>query len=218
MKNGILFLVRTLASLSVDTPLPSKMSVSFSVKEGADLRVVVPGGEEVKEEATSFKNNHGPKEREFVVDTGVARMTIGSYLGERLVEAGADTFFSVPGDFCLGLLDCLLGNKNLRMIGCCNELNGGYAVDGWCRSTGGLGVLVVTYMVGALSAINAIAGAYSDDLPVIIICGGPNTNDEHERHLLHHTLGERDLYQCSRCFEPIVAQVTLLVCTYLPAN
>lgn len=43
--------------------------------------------------------------------------------------------------------------------------------DGFCRATGGLGVLVVTYMVGGLSAINAVAGAYSDDLPLLLISG-----------------------------------------------
>lgn len=57
------------------------------------------------------------------------------------------------------------------MIGCCNELNAGYAADGYCRATGRLGICVVTYMVGSLSAINAIAGAYSEDLPVLLITG-----------------------------------------------
>jgi pyruvate decarboxylase len=41
---------------------------------------------------------------------------------------------------------------------------------------------------------------------VIVISGGPNTNDAHERHLIHHTIGEYDIYQQSRCFEPIVAK------------
>ena len=46
------------------------------------------------------------------------------------------------------------------MINCCNELNAGYAADGYARARG-LGVLVVTFTVGGLSAINAVAGAYS---------------------------------------------------------
>lgn len=59
--------------------------------------------------------------------------------------------------------------------------------------------------MGGLSAINAVAGAYSDDLPVICISGGPNTLDAHERHIVHHTIGEKELYQQSKCYEPIVA-------------
>jgi hypothetical protein len=52
----------------------------------------------------------------------------------------------------------------------CNELNAGYAADGFCRRRG-VGACVVTYGVGGLSAINACAGCYSEDLPVIFISG-----------------------------------------------
>ena len=38
-------------------------------------------------------------------------------------------YFTVPGDFNLVLLDRLLKNPRLRIIGCCNELNAGYAVE-----------------------------------------------------------------------------------------
>ena len=95
------------------------------------------------------------------------------------------------------------------MIGCCNELNGGYAADGYARATG-FSAFVVTYMVGGLSAINAVAGAYSDDLPLLLISGGPNTNDAPAHNILHHTTGEKDFYQQSRCFEPICEKVFVL--------
>ncbi len=132
-------------------------------------------------------------------------VTIGTYLARRLVQAGANHYFTVPGDFTLSLLDEFLLQENMNMIGCCNELNAGYAADGYARATGGLSAVVVTYMVGGLSTINAIAGAYSDDLPVICISGGPNYLDDRERHIIHHTVGELDLYQQSKCFSPIVA-------------
>jgi len=131
--------------------------------------------------------------------------TVGAYLATRLAQAGARDFFSVPGDFNLVLLDEFLKQPGLRMVGCCNELNAGYAADGYARATGGLSAVVVTYTVGGLSVINAAAGAYSDDLPLLVISGGPNSNDAPENHLLHHTIGERDFYQAVRCFEPVVA-------------
>jgi hypothetical protein len=53
----------------------------------------------------------------------------------------------------------------------CNELNAGYAADGFCRRKG-VGACVFTYCVGGLSLINACAGCYSEDLPVIFISGG----------------------------------------------
>lgn len=135
----------------------------------------------------------------------MSKSTVGSYLAARIVQSGTRDFFSVPGDFNLVLLDEFLKQSGLRMIGCCNELNAGYAADGYARATGGLSVVVVTYMVGGLSVINAAAGAYSEDLPVLVVSGGPNTNDAPANHLLHHTLGEHDFYQAARCFEPVVA-------------
>ena len=91
----------------------------------------------------------------------IKQVTVGSYLGQRLVEAGLRDFFTVPGDFTLVLLDQLIATPGLRMISCCNELNAGYAADGYAR-TSGFSAAVVTYTVGGLSLINAVAGAYGD--------------------------------------------------------
>jgi len=116
-------------------------------------------------------------------------ISIGEYLAKRLEEIGVKHYFAVPGDYNLILLDKLIKNKNIELIGCCNELNAGYAADGYARATG-IGVIVTTFTVGALSALNAVGGSYSEDLPIIVISGGPNTNSEPENQLLHHTLGE----------------------------
>ena len=75
-------------------------------------------------------------------------------------------------------------------------MNAGYAADGYARATGGSSVVVVTFMVAGLSVINAAAGAYSDDLPLLVVSGGPNTLDTPANHRVHHTIGEADLYQC----------------------
>lgn len=130
----------------------------------------------------------------------MADCTVGSYLASRLREIGLHHYFAVPGDYNLVLLDELLKNQDLTMVGCCNELNAGYAADGYARATRGASALVVTFSVGGLSALNAVAGAYAEDLPVIAISGGPNTNSEAEYELLHHTIGnidydyQRDIY------------------------
>lgn len=52
----------------------------------------------------------------------------------------------------------------------------GYAADGYARKNG-VAAMVVTFCVGGLSALNAVAGAYAEDLPLIIISGAPNTLD-----------------------------------------
>lgn len=114
-------------------------------------------------------------------------ITVGTYLAQRLEELGVSSYFAIPGDFNLSLLDELLKQPKLNMINCCNELNAGYAADGYARING-VSALVVTFGVGGLSAINAVAGAYSENLPIIVISGGPNTNSIQDAEILHHTL------------------------------
>ena len=117
--------------------------------------------------------------------------TVGSYLARRLQQIGLKHHFAVAGDFNLVLLDQLLIVKELEQVYCCNELNCGYSAEGYARARGAAAA-VVTFSVGGLSAINAIGGAYAENLPVILISGAPNTNDRATEHLVHHTLATHD--------------------------
>lgn len=74
----------------------------------------------------------------------------------------------------------------------------GYAADGYARAKG-IGCVVVTFTVGGLSVLNAVAGAMSEHLPVICITGCPNSNDFGGDKILHHTIGEVDFSQELRC-------------------
>ena len=74
----------------------------------------------------------------------------------------------------------------------------------------GAGAVVVTFTVGGLSVINAIAGAYSDDLPIIVISGGPNSNDYGSNRVLHHTIGLPDFSQQLQCFKQVTCYQTVV--------
>ncbi|XP_073109470.1 pyruvate decarboxylase 1-like [Elaeis guineensis] len=102
----------------------------------------------------------------------------------------------------LNLLDHLIAEPELNLVGCCNELNAGYAADGyaWAR---GVGACVVTFPVGGLSVITAIAGSYSENLPITCIVGGPYSNDYGTNRILHHTIGHPDFSQELRCFQTV---------------
>src|SRR5262244_1036507 len=97
-------------------------------------------------------------------------MKIGDFLLRRLEEAGVRHLFGVPGDYNLELLQQLRDTGALKWSGTCSELNASYAADGYARLTG-LGALLVTNGVGALSAINGVAGAYSEHVPIVCIAG-----------------------------------------------
>ncbi|KAK2643523.1 hypothetical protein Ddye_025286 [Dipteronia dyeriana] len=147
----------------------------------------------------SIQDSHHPVSSS---TTASCDATLGRHLAHRLVQIGVNDVFSVPGDFNLTLLDHLIAEPGLNNIGCCNELNAGYAADGYARQRG-VGACVVTFTVGGLSIINAIAGAYSENLPVICIVGGPNTNDYGTNRILHHTIGLPDFSQELRCFQTV---------------
>jgi pyruvate decarboxylase len=121
--------------------------------------------------------------------------SLGRHLARRLVQVGVSDVFAVRGDFNLTLLD--------HLVGCCNEINAGYAAaDGYARARGVV-ACAVTFTIGGLSVLNAIAGAYSENLPVICIAGGPNSNDYGTNRILHHTIGVPDFSQELRCFQTV---------------
>jgi pyruvate decarboxylase len=117
-------------------------------------------------------------------------ISIGMYIFHRLHGLGVRHILGVPGDFNLGLLDNISRIPDMEWVGCCNELNAAYAADGYARTRGLPGVLVTTYGVGELSAINGIAGAYSEQVPIIHIVGTTSRKMHQERSMIHHTLGE----------------------------
>ncbi|MCJ1414542.1 Pyruvate decarboxylase 1 [Xylographa parallela] len=115
---------------------------------------------------------------------------VAEYLFRRLHEVGVRAVHGLPGDYNLVALD-YIPKVGLTWVGNCNELNAGYAADGYARVKG-IAAIVTTFGVGELSAINAIAGAYSEYSPVVHIVGTPSTIAQKQGMLLHHTLGNGD--------------------------
>ncbi len=110
--------------------------------------------------------------------------TLGSYLVHRLEEAGVGHVFGVPGDYVLDFLDQIT-HSSLCWVGTCNELNAGYAADGYARLHG-LGVAVVTYDVGGFSILNAVAGAYAEMVPLVVVSGAPPALRRQTGAMVHH--------------------------------
>ena len=141
------------------------------------------------------------------------KQLIGNFLLRRLQEAGIRHIFGVPGDYNLELMQQLEDLGEPAWIGNCNELNASYATDAYARING-IGALIVTHGVGALSAINGIAGAYSEHVPVILICGSLPLRAIQRGDLMHHTLADREKGNFCRMFAEVTAAQTRLA----PAN
>jgi indolepyruvate decarboxylase len=130
-------------------------------------------------------------------------VTVIQHVLNRLRDIGVADIFGVPGDYAFAVNDAICAHPDLNWIGCCNELNAAYAAEGYARIKGA-GALCTTYGVGELSAINGIAGAYAECLPVFHLVGAPGVSVQESRALMHHTLGngEYDLFR--RMSEPVV--------------
>ncbi|KAH8156714.1 hypothetical protein CIB48_g11533 [Xylaria polymorpha] len=116
---------------------------------------------------------------------------LAEYLFKRLKQLGIGAVHGVPGDFNLTLLD-YVEPAGLQWVGNANELNAGYAADGYARIKG-VGALITTFGVGELSAINAIAGAYAERAAVVHIVGTPDRPTQDARMATHVTVAQVDL-------------------------
>ncbi|NUU62782.1 alpha-keto acid decarboxylase family protein [Paenibacillus agri] len=141
--------------------------------------------------------------------TGTAQKTLGQYLFDCLKLEGITEIFGVAGDYNFTLLDALEQYNGVNFISGRNELNSGYAADGYARIKG-LSALITTFGVGELSACNPIAGANSEHVPLIHIVGAPPEKDQQAHKLMHHTLmnGEFDVFH--KVYELITAYTAKL--------
>ncbi len=129
--------------------------------------------------------------------------TVIQHVLSRLREIGITDVFGVPGDFSFPINDAICLEPGMRWIGCCNELNAAYAADGYARVKR-VGAICTTYGVGELSALNGIAGAFAENLPVFHLVGMPNRSVQEARALMHHTLGNGEYDLFFRMTKPVV--------------
>jgi indolepyruvate decarboxylase len=141
---------------------------------------------------------------------GFARMndsyTIGTLLLDRLYKLGLHHIFGIPGDYVLTLFK-LIEESPLRHIGTTREDCAGFAADAYARIHG-IGGACVTYCVGGLNMVNAIACAYAERSPVVVISGSPGLAERVNNPFLHHMV--RDFSTQRDVFEKITVASIIL--------
>src|SRR6516165_12209209 len=93
-------------------------------------------------------------------------MPLGQFLFEYLYRSGVRHSFGIPGDFALPTFTWLEKSK-IQCITMTHEPAAGFAADAYSRING-IGLVCVTYCVGGLNVLNAIAGAYAEKSPVVV--------------------------------------------------
>jgi indolepyruvate decarboxylase len=135
--------------------------------------------------------------------------TVIQHVLSRLHELGVTDVFGVPGDYAFPINDAVCSDPRFRWVGCCNELNAAYAADGYARIRG-VAALNTTYGVGELSAINGIAGAYAEHLPIFHLVGMPARTVQEAHGLVHHTLGDGEFDLFHKMTEPVVCAQAIM--------
>jgi indolepyruvate decarboxylase len=105
-----------------------------------------------------------------------AATTVEGYILTRLAQNGCGKLFGVAGATCSPIFDAAGGASGVSLSVTSSDLGAGYAADGYARVRG-LGAVAVTYGVGTMSLLTAIAGAYAERSAVVVINGGPTGED-----------------------------------------
>ena len=135
--------------------------------------------------------------------------TVIQHVLSRLQDLGVNDIFGVAGDYAFPINDAVTNDNTLRWVGDCNELNASYAADGYARIHG-LAALCTTYGVGELSAINGVAGSYTEYLPVFHLVGMPMSGVQAAHRLVHHTLGDGEFDHFCKMADSVVCARAIL--------
>ena len=99
------------------------------------------------------------------------KLSGGDLLMRALKDEGVKFIFGYPGGANLHIYDSIFKQKAFDHILVRHEQGATHAADGYARSTGRPGVVLVTSGPGATNAVTGIATAYMDSIPLIVISG-----------------------------------------------
>lgn len=99
------------------------------------------------------------------------RMSGADMVMEALAEQGVDTIFGYPGGAVLPIYDAMHQQQKVKHVLVRHEQGAGHAAEGYARSTGKVGVCLVTSGPGATNTVTALTDALMDSIPMVCICG-----------------------------------------------
>jgi len=105
------------------------------------------------------------------LETSKVELTGAEIVVQSLIEEGVEHLFGYPGGAVLHIYDALEQQEKLQHILVRHEQAATHAADGYARSTGKPGVVLVTSGPGATNAVTGIATAYMDSIPMVVLTG-----------------------------------------------
>src|ERR1041385_7172966 len=90
---------------------------------------------------------------------------------QALVDRGVEYVFGYPGGAVLPIYDAMFQQDKLKHILVRHEQGAGHAAEGYARTTGKVGVMLVTSGPGATNAVTALTDALMDSIPIVCLTG-----------------------------------------------
>src|ERR1700690_1358027 len=106
----------------------------------------------------------------------MAKIDGGEMLIRVLEQQGIGTIFTLHGGHLDAIFQAALDHK-IRLIDTRHEQAAGHAADGWARTTGRVGVAIVTAGPGVTDVVTAVTNAYLDCIPTLFIGGAAPLRD-----------------------------------------
>lgn len=114
--------------------------------------------------------------------------SIGSYLLSALKGLGIKRIYGIPGDLIIDFFKMIEDDPQLELITLCHEPGVGFAAIGEARATNRPAVACITFGAGGLNMMNAVACAFAEKTPLIVISGGAPRHKVTTDVWLHHTI------------------------------
>ncbi|QNE06684.1 biosynthetic-type acetolactate synthase large subunit [Croceicoccus marinus] len=105
------------------------------------------------------------------MELDVSERSGAEILMDSLVEQGVEVVFGYPGGAVLPIYDALFNDQRVRHVLVRHEAGAAHAAEGYARSTGKPGVVLVTSGPGATNAVTGIADAFMDSIPMVVLTG-----------------------------------------------
>ncbi len=134
--------------------------------------------------------------------------TLGQAVLDALAAHGVRELFGIPGDFVLPFCKLVEESGTLPFFTLSHEPAVGFAADAAARFRGAPSAAIATWGAGAFNLVNAVAGAYAERVPVIVISGAPGVHERTSGWHLHHMA--RALDTQSRIFAEITCDQAVL--------
>jgi thiamine pyrophosphate-dependent acetolactate synthase large subunit-like protein len=142
------------------------------------------------------------------------KFTIGEFLVQAVKNVGVKSIFGIPGDMVIRFFKVIEDDPDLKLYTFSHEPGVGFAAVASARASRKPAVACITYGAGGLNMLNAVACAYAEKTPLIVISGGPGEGERVPLRLLIEKLLERKVEKKSLQFPPKSELILNRACKY----